>query len=160
MTRSCCLDCPRSNARPGDADVGRPREFCKKVAIVEEHEIEQGISQIRNLALYVIQEFQPISEMNFGFNAESVEWIEGFIERERSRRDLSKGIPEGLVNTLGSFLGECIVVATGGNWEWSEEQKDWGIRFESGYTAFPFAKVWKQFANGLEGEDSIESFYL
>jgi hypothetical protein len=126
---------------------------------VEQEEIEQGINEIRRLASYVVQEFQPISRVNFGYNAESVEWVEEFIERERCRRDLSKGIPEGLVNTLGSFLGECIVAANGGNWEWSEEQQDWGIRFEAGDMAFPFEKVWKQFTNGVEGGDSIESFY-
>ena len=126
---------------------------------MKEHELEQAISEIHRLARYVVQEFQPVSDIDFGFNAESVAWTEGFIERERSRRDLSKGVPEGLVNTLGSFLGECIVAATGGKWEWSEEERDWGIRFESGGMAFPFVKVLKQFTNGLEGGDSIESYY-
>ena len=125
---------------------------------MDEHEIEQGISQIRGLALRVIQEFGPL-RLGFGFNLESVKWIEGFIERERGRRDLSKGVPEGLVNTLGSFLGECIVAATGGRWGWNDKQKDWGIQFKSGSMAFPFAKVSKQLANGLEGGDSIVSFY-
>jgi len=136
-----------------------PTNLLRQVAIMEDHEIEQGISQIRKLALTVIEEFTPLSDPDFGFNAESVEWVEGFIERERSRRDLRNGVPEGLVNTIGSFLGECIVAATGGEWEWSDEQKDWGLRFESGSMAFPFAKVWKQFTNGVEAGDSIGSFY-
>ena len=118
---------------------------------MEEPEIEQGISGIRRLALYVIQEFQPLSEIDLEFNAESVAGAEGFIERERSRRDLSKGVPEGLVNRLGSFLGECIVAATGGKWESSEEQKDWGIQFESGSLAFPFVKVLKAAHNWFRG---------
>src|ERR1051325_11292601 len=109
---------------------------------MEQNEIEQGIYEIHRLASYAIEEFEPISGIKFGYNRESVEWIEGCIERGRERRDLNKGLPEGLINTLGAFLGECIVAATGGNWEWSEEQRDWGIRFKSGSMAFPFAKVW------------------
>ncbi len=127
---------------------------------METHEVEQGISEIRRLAFCVVEEFRT-RDHTFGYNADSVEWIEGFIERERERegRDLSKGVPEGLVNTLGSFLGECVVAATGGKWVWSDKQNDWGIKFKSGSIAFPFAKVSKQLANGVQGGDSIVSFY-
>lgn len=126
---------------------------------MEEREVEQTINEIRRLAACVIQEFRPISGIQFGYNYESVEWVEGFIERERERRGLSNDVPEGLVNALGSFLGECIVAATDGKWEWSEDQQDWGIRFKVGGMAFPFAKVWKQFAYGRERGESVTSFY-
>jgi hypothetical protein len=126
---------------------------------MDEAEIEHAIGRIQELAIFVIEKFGPLSEIEFGLNRPSLEWVEGFIERERQRRDPGSDIPEGLLNTLGAFLGECIVAASGGKWEWHEQQQDWGIHFSSGASAFPFSKVWKQFKNGIEGGDSILSFY-
>lgn len=126
---------------------------------MEEHETEQAINEIRRLAALVVQECGPISGIQFGYNYESVEWVEGLIEQERERRSLGNDLQQGLVNALGSFLGECIVAATGGKWEWNDQQESWGIRFETGSIAFPFAKVWKQFAYGRASGESITSFY-
>jgi hypothetical protein len=122
-------------------------------------ELQESLTRIRELAEFVVERFGPLSDITFGYNRESVAWLEGFIERERSRRDPREGVPQGLVNTFGSFLGECIVQATGGAWAWSEAQGDWSVEFPNGSGAFPFNKVWKQFENGLEGGDSILGFY-
>src|SRR5262249_5123549 len=129
------------------------------ISRMEENEIEQNKIEIRELALTVVREFTSLAGDWFGFNAKSVEWVEGFIERDRTRRDLSQGVPAGLVNAFGSFLGECVVASSDGEWEWMEDRGDWGIRFRSGSVAFPFVKVSKQFSNGLESGDSITSFY-
>jgi hypothetical protein len=126
---------------------------------MDEAKIEENIGRIRVLAAKVIEELGPLSKVEFGLNRTSVQWVEGFIERERQRRDLSDGIPEGLVDALGAFLGECIVLATGGKWVWSEQQGDWGVHFDSGMEAFPFHKVRKQFRDGLQRGESILSFY-
>ncbi len=117
------------------------------------------LAQIRELADVVVERFGPLSEIAFGFDRDSVAWVEGFIERHRA--DLKPGdeVPEGLVNCLGAFLGESIVRATGGQWARSEQDGSWSVQFANGSGAFPFAKVWKQFENGLEGGDSILSFY-
>ena len=122
-------------------------------------EKEQTIRRIGELAATVIEQFGPLSEIEFGFNRASVEWVEGFVGRWRARSDPANPVSEGLVNAFGSFLGECILSATAGKWDWSEQQKAWGILFPSGAWAFPFAKVWKLFENGIEGGDSIVSFY-
>ncbi len=58
---------------------------------------------------------------------------------------------------LGSFLGECIIHCHGG--EWRQDQFGWGIHFDDGNAAYPFAKVRKQFDNGIEGSDSILGFF-
>jgi hypothetical protein len=63
-----------------------------------------------------------------------------------------------LVSVLGSFLGECIIANAGGSWRWTEERQ-WGVAFPNNNWSFPFAKVSKLFENGLEGGDSILSFY-
>jgi hypothetical protein len=126
---------------------------------MDETDVAKGILRIRELAAFVVERFGPLSDVDFGLNRASVGWLQGFIERQRRCRATNEGVPEGLVNTLGAFLGECLAAATGGAWEWNEQQQDWGIRFASGACAFPFVKVGKQFANGLESGDSILSFY-
>jgi hypothetical protein len=63
------------------------------------------------------------------------------------------------VNSLGSFLGECIIANAGGSWRWSDEHQTWSVAFSDNSHAFPFVKVSKLFANGLEGGESILSFY-
>lgn len=108
----------------------------------------EAIARNRDL---VIAQFGPVSEIaGFGLNAESVGWIEGFIERQRER-----GPPGNLVSVLGSFIGEAIIAATGGRWD--EQDGRLGVLFPCGDACFPFAKVAKQFDHGLG--DSVLSFY-
>lgn len=121
--------------------------------------MEQYEEQIRANVRLVVRELGPQSGIDFGLNRESVEWVEGFIERQRARPDFDGGSVDGLVNTLGSFLGECIAAQTGGAWAWSDEQQALGVAFPAGGVAFPFAKVRKLFLHGLEGGESISSFY-
>jgi hypothetical protein len=83
-----------------------------------------------------------------------VAWVEGFIERQRVRV-----AGDGLVDVLGSYLGEAIIAAAhGGVWVRGPDG-DLGVRFDNGDIAYPFAKVSKQFDRGLEGGESILSFY-
>lgn len=101
-----------------------------------------------------IEHFGPDSGIDFGLNRASVEWADGFIERQRGRMrpDELGALP----SVLGCFLGACVVQATGGRWAYDEEQ-GWGVEFPSGNWAFPVAKAQKQFDEG--GQDSILSFY-
>lgn len=105
----------------------------------------------------VVAQLGPHSGIAFGLNAESVAYVEGFIERQRVRADLSSGSIDRLISVLGSFLGECIIASYGG--EWREHEGHWAVRFGNGMLAFPFAKVEKQFANGTAGGDGISGFY-
>ncbi len=89
------------------------------------------------------------------YDAASVEWVDGFIERQRARFPGAEA--DGLVNVIGAFLGECIIRNFGGRWR--ESEGSWGVFFEGDTAAFPFAKVRKQFDHGREGGDSIRSFY-
>src|SRR5438874_87823 len=41
------------------------------------------------------------------FDSDSVKWLDGYIERVRSGMDKSQ--IHGLSNTVGAFLGECII---------------------------------------------------
>ncbi len=115
--------------------------------------------QIRENAQLVIEQLGPFSDIAFGFNKESLEWVEGFIERQRVRPELDEKQKEGLVNVLGSFLGECIIAQAGGEWFWPPDEQEWSIVFTGNNRAYPFVKVRKQFAHGVEGGESIVSFY-
>jgi hypothetical protein len=111
--------------------------------------------KIRANAELVIKELGPLSGLEFGYNAESVAWVDGFIEQQRNRSDLDKNTINGLVDALGSFLGECIIRCFGGYWNNSDGE--WCVRFDKENAVYPFNKVHKQFANGQE--DSIRSFF-
>lgn len=111
--------------------------------------------KIRANAELVIKQLGPLSNLEFGYNAESVVWVDGFIEQQRSRSDIDKNVIDGLINVLGSFLGECIIRCFGGQWQ--NVDGEWFIRFDDENAAYPFNKVRKQFTKGPE--DSIKSFF-
>lgn len=111
---------------------------------------------IRANAEMVVQQLRPLSGIDFGYTQESVEWLDGYIERLRSSGEFeSVEAKDKLINVFGSFLGECIVRCYGGTWKQNEE--GWGVAFDDDNVAFPFVKVAKQIDNG--SEDSIASFF-
>lgn len=112
-------------------------------------------AQIAHNRDFAIKEFGQLVDFPFGLSRESVAWVEGFIERQRASGNAEPG--GGLHSVIGSFLGEAIIAATGGHW--NEDDNGIGVLFPNGDKCFPFAKVGKQFENGLEGGDSILSFY-
>src|SRR5207253_3030206 len=75
------------------------------------------IDRIRANADLVVRQLGPDSGIpNFGFNIASIEWLDGFIERQRSRPDVDDRFVDRLVNIIGSFLGECMVRHYGARW--------------------------------------------
>ena len=109
-----------------------------------------------NTAL-VFEKLGPLSRIDFCFDRASVEWVQGYIERLRANRpDLSTN--GNIVSVIGSYLGDAIIDAAGGFWD-ELNGGQVGIRFTDTEWCFPFSKVRKQFENGLEGGDSILSFY-
>ncbi|MGC5016730.1 hypothetical protein ACLQ2R_38700 [Streptosporangium sp. DT93] len=118
----------------------------------------EELSRIQENVSLAIEELGPLSDVDFGLNRESVEWVEGFIERQRSRPGFDLERAGGLVGVLGSFLGACVVAATDGHWHWSDDH-GWGVSLPEGSTIFPFTKVDKQFRMGLEGGESVAGFY-
>jgi hypothetical protein len=88
-----------------------------------------------------------------GYDEAGVRWLDGYIQRQHEQGDPANR--DGLVSTLGSFLGECIVRTFGG--EWAEVDGSWCVRFDDRNAAFPFAKVAKHLEHGAE--DSVLSFF-
>ena len=96
---------------------------------------------------------KTFGERELDFDERSIEWLDGYIERNREKWDAGTKVKLGGV--LGSFLGECIRHNYGGDWQMTEHGL--AISFDEGNAAFPFNKVNKQIENGAE--DSIASFY-
>lgn len=49
-----------------------------------------------------------------GYSEAGVRWLDGYIQQQHEQGDAANR--EGLVSTLGSFLGECIIHNFGGQW--------------------------------------------
>ncbi len=111
--------------------------------------------EIAENAKLVIEQFQEMTEFQFGYNPESIKWVDGFLNRQREGDGFTPDLCSGLVSTIGSFLGECIIAEYGGCWEQTED--GWSVVINHGNMTFPFSKVQKQLENGPE--DSIYSFY-
>lgn len=109
-----------------------------------------NLEAIKANAALVLKTFE---QQNLGYDEESVAWLDGYIERNRQNWD-EQGA-EKLVNILGSFLGECIRLNYGGDWQMTENGL--AVAFTDGNAAFPFNKIRKQIHNG--SEDSIAGFY-
>ena len=113
--------------------------------------------KLRSNAALAVKTLGPHSDVAaFGFDRESVAWVEGYIERQRIRPDMTDETKNGLISVLGSFLGECIIHLHGG--QWRRDEIGWGVHFDGGNVAYPFSKVQKLMTNGLEGGGSIVSF--
>src|SRR5215813_12167723 len=114
---------------------------------------------IRANAKLVLDKFRSVSGLGarFGYNRESVVWVDGFIERYRSKPDFTIESAAMLVQVIGSYLGECVIREYGG--EWREHEDGWGVFFDEKNAVFPFVKVHKQFQQGLDGGESILGFF-
>jgi hypothetical protein len=116
---------------------------------------DQRLINIKANAAMVIEKLGQASEIDFGYDQASVEWLDGFIERQRVRVGGDGGR---MIDVLGSYLGEAIIARTGGAWAVSADGQ-LGVRFPNGDWAFPFSKVRKQWAAGREEGESIVGFY-
>jgi hypothetical protein len=91
---------------------------------------------------------------DIGYDADGVRWLDGFIQRRHDGGGVGDD-PSGLTNTLGSFLGECIVQSYNGRWQ--ETEHGWAVIVDGDLAVFPFNKVHKHLAEGAA--DSVLSLY-
>jgi hypothetical protein len=113
----------------------------------------EQLENIRKNADLVVKVFAENNNVSLDFDAESVEWLDGYIERHRENFD--EETIKKLTGVFGSFLGECICRNFGG--VWTEDEYGFAVKFADGNGAYPFNKIEKQFRNG--SDDSISSFY-
>ena len=116
----------------------------------------ERLETIHANAELVVRELAHASGTDFGYDRESVAWVEGFLERQRTEfPDTARG----LVSVIGCYLGEAIIAAVPGAQWTADDNNALAILFATGDKAYPFNKVEKQIAEGLENGESIFSFY-
>ena len=111
------------------------------------------IENIRHNAELVRSVAREQLEVEVNFDREGVVWLNGFITRQYYGGE-SLNI-EGLTDTLGSFLGECIAHTY--RCQWAEDEYGWHLQFDANNVVYPFSKTGKHLRNGPE--DSVLSFF-
>jgi hypothetical protein len=111
---------------------------------------------IKQNAELVIELCQSLVDFEFGYDEQSVAWLEDYIVRMRQRGAFETSLDK-FTAVYGSYLGEAIIAAHGG--EWSEDEDGFPCVLYRSVRIFPMNKVAKLMRDGLEGGDSILSFY-
>ncbi|MBL4909297.1 MAG: hypothetical protein JKX78_04605 [Alteromonadaceae bacterium] len=113
------------------------------------------LEELNSHVVYINQMFSEQCEFDFGYNLESIEALDSFINSTRELLDDdSKG---DIARIVAPFLGEALISIHGGNWAYYPEG-DIGVNLCGGkIMASPHSKVEKQLFNGEE--DSISFFY-
>src|SRR3989442_10736871 len=115
----------------------------RRVSSTVRHLLNHMAAEIKALANIVISTASEMVGVQLQFDKASVEWLNGYIERIRP--NLDQASTEGFANSVGAFLGECIIANYGGVWRQSDDGT-WGVFFDEKNAVFPFAKAQKQLA--------------
>ena len=107
----------------------------------------EELEKIKASAAEVVTKLRPVSKIDFGYNKQSVDWLEGYIERLRKNGSFESSKSQ-FIGMFGSYLGECIIHRYGGHWE--NRNGDLIISFDDQNWILPFNRVRKQWENGLE----------
>jgi len=112
---------------------------------------EKETAGIRHNAALVQERMGPLSKVDFSnFSEESIEWLDGFIERNRKN-----GPTEKLEQVIAAYVGEAIRVNF--KCEWVGVNEGIGLQCPGEVTVLPLNKVSKQFESGHE--HSVYDFY-
>ena len=95
------------------------------------------------------------AKLNLQYNAQSVKFIEEYIEQRKG--SIHRMQKKSFIDSIGAFLGQCIIETYGGEWTYDEKNKVNCVAITDVQLVYPIGKVMKQFENGLE--DSVYSLY-
>ena len=115
--------------------------------------IDEEIQRIVANAQLAVKMFADVENQELHFDEQSLAIVDAFINKKFGV--FERATLNGLVSTLGAFLGECIRRNFGGKWDIIRGELC--IRFSEGNAVFPFTKVRKHFEDGAT--DSILGFY-
>lgn len=93
-------------------------------------------------------------ELVVDYNEAGVRWLDEYIDTQREQAN--EQVKAKLPNTLGSFLGECILRTCGREWVQVPDY-GWSVKVNDKVSVFPFNKVEKQLANS-DGESVLGLF--
>ncbi|XPF94892.1 hypothetical protein ACM9HF_02450 [Colwellia sp. RE-S-Sl-9] len=114
----------------------------------------EALDALNAYVSYTKNMFEEQYDFELGYNIESIEVLDNFINTVRDQADDDS--KDKLVSLIGTFLGEALISNLGGNWAYYPEG-DMGINLKEGVMASPHAKAEKHLYNG-DG-DSILFFY-
>ena len=120
---------------------------------------EPMVQGIQHLAQNMVKIIKTELDVEIGYDPESAHTLSSYIDQIRPQ--YPDGVPQGLVQTLGAFLGECIRATYGGEWSHETESNEWGIAIpaQDGHLwAFPFRRVFRHFAKGEQ--ESVAQFSI
>ena len=104
------------------------------------------------------EQFRQVYQEQFNreltYDSEGLSLLEAYVQAQHEQ-----GVAPTETNIQGSgaFLGEFIIRHLGG--EWGKYEDTVMVRLDAGNRVFPFAKVAKQWVNGIEGGDAVSSLY-
>jgi len=103
-----------------------------------------------------IREFMKgkFPEVGFGNNKSTVEWIDGYIHRNRDI--FSEEMRYGWAVAFGYLIGEAMNAEYNSEWNYLEKSDMWGIQIPNIGWASPIGKIDKYL---VDDSDSILSFY-
>jgi hypothetical protein len=104
--------------------------------------------QIKANAKLVGDQAMALLGKRLTFDKTAVEWLDGFIRRQRKAGDAN----DTLIDVLGCFYGECIRQTYGGAWFYINGQL--AIQFSQGSAAFPFVHITKHIE---DHDDELET---
>jgi hypothetical protein len=138
--------------RTGSARAAVRRSERSRTAAMTED--QSPLELIRANADFVIAEAREQLGEDIDYDEAGVRWLDGFIQR-RHDSGAADDDTAGLVNTFGSYLGECIVRSYNGRWQ--ETEHGWAVIVDGDLAVFPFNKVHKHLTEGAA--DSVLSLY-
>ncbi len=124
--------------------------------MTDEH--ERMVAGIKHLATHFVRTIKAQLDVEVGYDAEAVKALSDYIDQLRPT--YSEGVPPGLIQTLGAFLGECVCTVYGGTWAFDEETNEWGVAVPvkgGDMWTYPFSKVFKHFLDGQK--ESVGEFF-
>lgn len=115
---------------------------------------ENVMAHIHSNAGMVVDTMNELTDFEFGYDDESLEFLDGYLDRQSRRGDHEQF--EQLANTVGCYVGECLVAMHGGKWVLDVEV-GWMVAVGT-IKANPFAKTHKALTVGLRAGQSVRSF--
>ena len=120
---------------------------------------EKMVQGIEHLASHFVRVIKTELDIDLEYDPAAVNTLDAYIEQIRPNYT-PETIPPGLVQSIGAFLGACIIATYGGRWAVDAEDGDWGVALPvkaGDIWVYPFNKVYKHIAAGAE--HSIRVFF-
>ena len=99
--------------------------------------------------------FNVMANFKFGFDSKSLYCTNCFLSLIRLTKDYDREFKKKLIYEFGSYFGQCVIKAYGG--EWQRKDGRLGININDDNWVFPYERVKQHLENG--DNDSIYSFY-